>query len=478
MRQGVRSRSGRADPVSARLLDDAVDTPVWWDTPAAPAPREQLTGRVEADLVVVGAGLSGLWAAYEAARADPGAKVVLVEGSRIAWSASGRNGGFCAATLTHGLANGADRLSWAELVELDRLGSENLSAIIDTVEREGIDCDLRRSGELDVATEPWQLPGLRESAELHERLGHKVTLLDADETRARVHSPTYLGALHDPDGVVMLDPTRLAWGLAAAAERAGVTIHERTPVTGLVAEAAGVRVDARSGTLGTRRVILATSAFRPLLRRLSAYVVPVHDYVLATRPLTATEWAAVGWDGHEGIGDSGNLFHYYRRTADGRILFGGYDAVYHFGGSQPRGHDTRPSTQQTLAQHFAETFPQLAGVEFTHAWGGVIDTCTRFFGFAGTALGGRVAYTLGHTGLGVGASRAGARTALDLVHGRSTELTRSALARTRPLPFPPEPARWLGITATTASLKHADAHDGRRNLWLRALDAVGLGFDS
>lgn len=474
----VVSSQRSAEPRVDSLLADAVDTPVWWDTPAAPAARVPLAGTVEADLVVVGAGLSGLWAAYEAARADPGAHVVLLEGGRIAWSASGRNGGFCAATLTHGLANGTDRLPWSEVERLDRLGLDNLRAIVDTVEGEGIDCDLRHSGELDVATARWQLDGLRLTALLHERLGHKVTLLDAEETRARVHSPTYLGALHDPDGVVMLDPTRLAWGLAAGAERAGVTIHEATPVTGLRAEGAGVRVATRSGTVRARRVILATSAFPPLLRRLSAYVVPVHDYVLTTRPLTATEWASVGWSGHEGIGDSGNLFHYYRRTADGRILFGGYDAIYHFGGSQPRGHDTHPSTQQTLARHFAETFPQLADVEFTHAWGGVIDTCTRFFGFAGTALGGRVAYTLGHTGLGVGASRAGALTALDLVHGRSTELTRSALGRTKPLPFPPEPARWLGITLTTASLRHADAHDGRRNLWLRTLDAVGLGFDS
>lgn len=470
--------AGPGAPDIAHLLRDAVDTPVWWDTPEVPAAREPVSGDIEADLLVVGGGLSGLWAAYEAARADPGARVVLLEGARIAWSASGRNGGFCAASLTHGIANGADRLGWGEVELLDRLGTANLEAIAATVAREGIDCDLRRSGELDVATQPWQLEGLRETAELHERLGHQVTFLDADGVQDRVHSPTYLGALHDVDGVLMLDPTRLSWGLAAAAERAGVTVHEYTPVTGLRAAGAGVLASTRSGTVTARRVILATSAFRPLLRRLSAYVVPVHDYVLATRPLTAAEWDSVGWDGREGIGDSGNLFHYYRRTADGRILFGGYDAIYHFGGSQPRLHDTRPRTQNTLARHFAETFPQLAHVEFTHAWGGVIDTCTRFFGFAGTALRGRVAYTLGHTGLGVGASRAGALTALDLVHGRSSELSRSALGRTRPLPFPPEPARWLGIRLTTASLEHADADEGRRNLWLRGLDRAGLGFDS
>ena len=131
-----------------------------------------------------------------------------------------------------------------------------------------------------------------------------------------------------------------------------------------------------------------------------------------------------------------------------------------------------------LAQHFVETFPQLEGVRFTHAWGGAIDTCTRFYPFVGTALDGRVSYALGYTGLGVGASRFAAAAALDLLAGRRTERTSTPLVTSRPLPFPPEPVRWAGITMTRRSLARADAHDGRRDLWLRTLDRLGLGFDS
>ena len=161
------------------------------------------------------------------------------------------------------------------------------------------------------------------------------------------------------------------------------------------------------------------------------------------------------------------------------MLWGGYDAVYHFGGrtderlSRDPAH--LPDARRALLQ---QTFPQLAGVRFTHAWGGVIDTCSRFTAFWGTALGGRVAYSLGYTGLGVGASRFGAQVALDLVEGADTERTRLQMVRKRPLPFPPEPVRWAGIELTRRAVARADARDGRRGPWLRTLDALGMGFDS
>jgi glycine/D-amino acid oxidase-like deaminating enzyme len=226
------------------------------------------------------------------------------------------------------------------------------------------------------------------------------------------------------------------------------------------------------------RVALATNAYPPLLRRLSHYVVPVYDYVLVTEPLTDAQWSAIGWSGREGISDTGNQFHYYRTTDDGRILWGGYDAVYHRGnGFGPQYENSRESYER-LAGHFLQTFPQLAGIRFSHAWGGAIDTCSRFSAFWGTAHGGRTAYVAGYTGLGVGASRFGAATMLDLLDDRDTERTRLEMVRTKPLPFPPEPIRSIGISWTTASLQQADAHQGRRNLWLRTLDRLGLGFDS
>jgi len=456
-----------------RLVLAAEPKPFWLDRPGAPPPRERLRGEVACDLAVIGGGFTGLWTALLAKESDPERSVVLVEGNRVGWAASGRNGGFCDASLTHGAANGRHRFP-AEFATLQKLGAENLDAIEAALDRHGIDCEFERTGAIGVATEEYQVARLREAAADDDG----AVFLDTSAIRAEVNSPTYLAGVWDTRGTALVQPAALAWGLAAACERLGVRIAERTPATALAAEADGVRVRLQDGVLRADRVALGTSAFPALVRRLRPYTVPVYDYVLVTEPLSAAERAAVLWRNRQGVADSGNQFHYYRLTADDRILWGGYDAIYHFGRGQRAAYDQRPATFARLADHFFITFPQLEGVAFSHRWGGAIDTCSRFCAFFGTALRGRVAYALGYTGLGVGASRFGARVMLDLLSGAPTELTELQLARGKPVPFPPEPLAYLGVQATRWSLARADHRSGQRNLWLRALDAAGMGFDS
>jgi glycine/D-amino acid oxidase-like deaminating enzyme len=421
---------------------------------------------------VVGGGFGGLWAALLAKEANPGRSVVLIEGSRIGWAASGRNGGFCDASLTHGAANGRERFP-AEFETLERLGTENLDAIEAATRHYGFDCEFERTGTLAVATEDYQVAELREAA-----AADGAKFLDAAAVRAEVDSPTYLAGSWDAGSTAMVHPARLAWGLAAACERIGVRIAERTPTTGLASDADGVTLRTRHGVLRARRAALATNAFPSLVKRLRPYIVPVYDYVLVTEPLTAAQLASVGWRNRQGVADSGNQFHYYRLTADNRILWGGYDAIYHFGRIMRSSYDQRPETFTRLAEHFFTTFPQLEGIGFSHRWGGAIDTCSRFCAFYGTAHRGRVAYVLGYTGLGVGATRFGARVMLDLLSGERTELTELEMVRSKPVPFPPEPFAYLGVQATRWSLEQADRRSGRRNLLLRGLDAIGMGYDS
>jgi len=204
----------------------------------------------------------------------------------------------------------------------------------------------------------------------------------------------------------------------------------------------------------------------------------VYDYALMTEPLTREQHDAIGWRARQGVGDMGNQFHYFRLTADDRILWGGYDAVYRYGGPVGAEYDDYEPTFAKLSQHFFTAFPQLEGVRFSHRWGGAIDTCSRFSVFFGNALDGRVVYALGYTGLGVGASRFGARMGLDLLDGRANEASGLAMVRRRPLPFPPEPLRSAVIQLTRDRLAAADRNGGRRGLWLRTLDRLGLGFDS
>jgi glycine/D-amino acid oxidase-like deaminating enzyme len=461
----------------ARSLADAEPAPYWLDDPGRPAPEGALAGEEHCDLLVVGGGYSGLWTALLAKERDPGRDVVLVEAERVGGAASGRNGGFCAASLTHGAFNGLAR--WpAEFDRLQALGARNLDAIEDAVGRHGLDCDFERTGEIDVARAGYQWDELRAAHATAARHGLGLELLDRDQVRAEVDSPTFHGGLLDRRGVALVNPARLAWGLKRAAVSAGVRVYERTPATALVGHGAALAVRTPYGRVLAHRVALGTGVFPSLLRRARPYTVPVYDYALTTEPLTAEQRAAIGWRGRQGLGDSANRFHYFRLTADDRILWGGYDAVYPRGGRMSADLEHRPQTYLTLARHFFACFPQLEGVRFSHAWGGAIDTCTRFSAFFGTALGGRLAYAAGYTGLGVGATRFGAEVMLDLLAGESTERTRLAMVRRKPLPFPPEPLASAGIGLTQWSLARADASAGRRNLWLRTLDRAGLGFDS
>ena len=467
-------------PSSYTAVADASPVPYWLDDPRRPEALAALVGDVTTDLLVVGGGFCGLWTALLAKEADPARDVLLVEGSRVGWAASGRNGGFCEASITHGIDNGLAR--WPEEIDtLVRLGHENLAGLESTLSRYGIDCSFERTGSLALATDPHHVDALAGYPELVANHGEKAEILDREQTRALVDSPIALASLHTPEGGALLNPARLAWGLRDACLSLGVRIHENTRATGFGATSgAEISITTESevgpGSVTAARVALATNAFPPLLRRLSLYVVPVYDYVLTTEQLSAAHWETIGWQGRQGLSNIGNQFHYYRRTDDGRILFGGYDAIYQR--SVDRRHDQRVESFALLAEHLRQVFPVLEDVDIAHRWGGAIDTCSRFSAFFGTARDGKVAYAAGFTGLGVGATRFGAAVMLDLLDGADTERTRTRMVRSMPLPFPPEPLRTAVIGATTRSLAAADRNGGHRNLWLRTLDRLGLGFDS
>ena len=444
-------------------LTGAAHQVFWLDGLTRPE-HPELVDQHAADLVVVGAGYTGLWTAIRAKERDPGRQVIIVDAGEVGWAASGRNGGFCEASLTHGEENGRSR--WPEEYDgLERLGRENLDSIAATADRYGMDVELERTGTLSVATEDHQIAWLAEEA----------GFLDGPATRELVDSPTFLAGAWERDGTALVHPGKLALELARVATDLGVQIFERSRVE-VVDEGPVVRT--ARGEVHADQVVLATNVFPSLLRRNRLQTVPVYDYVLVTEPLSAEQKGSIGWQGRQGVADLANHFHYYRLTADDRILFGGYDAVYHWGGRVRAAYEDRPETYAKLASHLLTTFPQLEGIRISHRWAGAIDTCSRFCAFFGTARQGRVAYAAGFTGLGVGASRFAADVMLDLLAGRPTERSELAMVRERPLPFPPEPLASLGIRLTDWSMHRADHRQGRRNLLLKGLDAVGMGFDS
>lgn len=453
-----------------RSLAGAEHGSMWLDIPRQEYPR--LSAPLRCDLLIIGAGYTGLWAALHAAQRNPGARIAVIDAERVGWAASGRNGGFVEASLTHGAENGKTR--WPdELTELDALGLENLDGMQADITDLGLDVDWERTGMLAVATEPHQVEWLREAAAEGEG-----SYLDREAVRAQVNSPTYLAALFEAHTCAIVHPAKLALELARACAEAGVSIFEHTPARALTSGPQGCSVTTPAADISADRVLLATNVFPSLVKRNRLYTVPVYDYVLATEPLSADQLDRIGWRGRQGIGDSANQFHYYRLSSDNRIVFGGYDAIYHFGRRVDPAYEDRASSYRRLAAHFFLTFPTLEDVRFSHRWAGAIDTNTRFCAHWGTAHRGRVAYVNGFTGLGVGATRFGADVCLDLLEGASIRRTRLEMVRKKPLPFPPEPLASVGIQATRWSLDRADHNAGRRNVLLKTLDKLGLGFDS
>jgi glycine/D-amino acid oxidase-like deaminating enzyme len=450
----------------------------WLDAdPLEPKAHPTLIGDTTTDLCIVGAGYTGLWTALLAKEANPERNVIIIEQRETGAGASGRNGGFCSYSLTHGFMNGYTRFK-DEMATIERLGRENLEAIAETIKRYGINCGFELTGEISVANEEWQMAGLIEEADLRNSFGDNVEILSKEEMQSRVNSPISVGGLWDPDGTALIDPARLVWGLEKACLKNGVQIFENTSATKLERTSKGIIVHTPYGNVHAQRVALATNVYRSLVRRAKKYVVPVYDFQLVTEPLTPEQMDSIGWKNREGLSEAGNQFHYYRLTKENEILWGGYDAIYNFRGKVRSEYETSAETYAHLAEAFLETFPQLKGIKFTHGWGGAIDTCTRFTQFWGRAHRGRVAYVMGYTGLGVGSSRFGAQVMLDLLGGVDNERTQLSMVRKKPIPFPPEPFKFIIIRLTQWSINKSDENDGKRNLWLKFLDRLGLGFDS
>jgi glycine/D-amino acid oxidase-like deaminating enzyme len=460
-------------------IADADQYPYWYDDADEPDSNPTLVRNESCDLCVIGGGYTGLWTALIAKERDPKRDVVLIDAHEVGSAASGRNGGFMESSLTHGMANGQERFP-QELPLLEELGLQNLNEIEAAIKRYNIDCDYERTGVIDVATTahaPSYTDELRDDYQQLRSLGQHVELLDAEAMRAQVNSPVYTGGLWRKDRAAIVDPARLAWGLKRACQQLGVRIYEDTKATELAKDGVGVLVTTPLGQIRAGKVALGTNAFKPLLKRIGHYIAPVYDYCLVTEPLSPSQLADIGWANRQGLSDIPNQFHYYRLTSDNRILWGGYDVIYYWRGKVNTELESRPETWAKLSKHFFATFPQLEGLKFTHVWGGVIDTCSRFSVFWGQAMQGRVAYAVGYTGLGVASTRFGGEVMLDLLDGRRSKATLTDFVKEKPLPFPPEPFRFIGIQATRWSLDRED-RTGKRNLWLRGLDRFGLGFDS
>lgn len=455
-----------------------IEQSCFWLARRAPRDHRPLDGDREADVAVVGAGLTGLWTALFLKALDPGVEVAVIEQGLAAYGASGRNAGMLSETVDHSHGLAIEHFGEPEARRLAALGETNVAEMTAFVSERQIRCDYEPTGRLMVALTMGHLDEATRTVETARRLGlDSFRLLDRAAVQAEVHSPLYLGGVAVAGGGV-LDPVKLVDGLRVEAERIGVQVYEHSRVTALETAGASGRVRTAAGSVAARRIVLATSAYtHHLLPGILHRFIPLYDYILVSDPLTPAQHEAIGWRRRQGITDGRTFFNYYRLTDDGRILWGTSEATYYAGNRVDPSCDHSPPHYAALRASFRRHFPALEGLEFPYAWGGAICSTTRMTPFFGRAFGGRVSYGLGYTGHGLGTTRLAGRILAHLALDRSSELLDLSLVRKQPFPYPPEPIRSWAVAAVTRALRHVDA--GRPpGLMLRALERLGIGFSS
>jgi glycine/D-amino acid oxidase-like deaminating enzyme len=444
------------------------------DQEARPEQRDPLKESQRCELLIVGGGFTGMWAALQAKEKYPELDIILIEATEIGDGASGRNGGFLSASLAHG-DNNADYHFPGEKERLTELGDQNLREFVETLDRYNIDARYENTGSLSVTTRLDQNDDMAEEA---QDAGDDVVWFNREEMQREVNSATYMGGLWDRRGQEgLVDPAYLCWGLKKTILSLGVRVFEGTPMVRMDPRTDGMTVECPDGSLRCQKILMATNAFRNPIGRIRRSVIPVWDYMLATEPMSPEQQEQIGWKRRQGLSNLANMFHYYRLSHDNRIVWGGGTTVdYYYGSRTDSSVSDSREHFETLSAEFFETFPQLEGIRFTHRWSGIIASSTRFCMVPGIAYDGRVAWSVGYTGLGVGATRFGARVGLELLGYDPTDILDMQFVQKKALPWPPEPLRWMGVTLTRNEMCRADRNGGERGLWLKILDKLNLGF--
>ncbi len=434
---------------------------LWWDgLPGTISLRDPLPGDLDADVVVVGGGLSGLWTAYYLTESDPQLRVVVLERDVAGFGASGRNGGWCSALFAVPEARLDAECGPGSGSAMRRAMQETVAEVGRVVTSEDIACGYARGGTVVLARTPAQWARTQDEVAAARELGRgdeDLRLLDADQARARVGATNVLGATFTPH-CAAVDPARLVRGLAEVVERRGVRLFEQTEVRSI---APGVVTTAR-GTVRAAAVVRTTEGYTRSLAGEGRALVPVYSLMIATEPLPDGFWTEAGLADRETFADHRHQVIYGQRTEDGRLAFGGRGAPYHFGSAVRPEFEREGRVHDTLRRTLVELFPALAGVRITHRWGGPLGIARDWFPSVGLDRATGLAWAGGYVGDGVSTTNLAGSTLADLILGHQTGRTGLPWVNHRSRPWEPEPLRFLGINAGLRLTARADRQEERR----------------
>ncbi len=431
---------------------------LWLDGAGDLTPRNPLGGDLTVDVVVVGAGMTGLWTAFHLAKDAPGLRVAVIERHIAGYGASGRNGGWCSAFFSIGREGMLDLHGERATRRMQAAMLETVDAVGTDCANEGIDADYHKGGSLSLARTRPQLDSLRRGIEEARAWGHaesELTLLSPEETRRIVATEGCLGAVSTPHCAVV-DPAKLSRGLAGVCERLGVTIYERTTATAI--GTGTVRTD--RGTVTADVVVRALEGYTSTLEGHQRMLAPLEIRMIATEPLPASFWDEVGWRDREAVATTEKMFAYLQRTADDRIAIGSGLPRYHFGSATPEVPQTG-ADYDAVRRALVGLFPSLRDAAITHRWGGYCATPRDWHSSVGYDPERRLAWAGGYVGDGVSTAHLAGRTIRDLVLENDSDLVRLPWVNHVWRPWEPEPLRWVGINAAMRLAARMDRYEAR-----------------
>lgn len=441
------------------------DVSFWWAQLGRPAPRPALSGDVDADVCIVGAGYTGLWTAYYLTRLQPDLRIVVLEQRFAGFGASGRNGGWLVNSVTGGRGQYVRTHGREAAIRQQVAMNETIDEVIAVAAAEGIDADVRKGGELVVARNAAQWARTRAEARSEQSWPHTdVELWDAAALGERLRIAGALGATWQPHGAA-IHPAKLAVGLAETVERRGVTIFEDTRVTAIEQ---GRALTSR-GTVRAEVVIRATEGFTADLAGEHRTLLPMNSSMIVTDPLPASFWQEVGWADAATLGDAAHVYMYAQRTADDRIAFGGRGVPYRYGSRVDTDGRTQERTIRSLTALLRDFFPAASDVPIAHAWAGVLgvprDWSPSVVFDPATGLGSAG----GYVGTGVATANLAGRTLADLVLRRDSDLVNLPWVGHRARRWEIEPLRWIathGLYGAYGVADRIEARGGERTSWI------------